>query len=371
MNAFDDLFDLEARAQSKMNAGCWAYLSGGAGREQTLFENTAAFDRYWLRPHLARSDCSTPSLQTSLFGRVLPLPVLLAPTSPLRLFHPEAELAVARAAAKTGTIVIVSTDSHYPLEDIAAAADGAWWFQLYAYRDTDLMLEMIDLAIDLGAEAIVVTMDAHFAGLRRRAARSGFSMPLDADYHLLRRFGVLQGDNPSSGRLERLALTADNLRAIRNRSSVPVVVKGVTRASDALLCEELGIECVIVSNHGGRQLDGTVSSIAVLEEVVGSVQKAAVLLDSGIRRGSDVVKALALGARAVCIGRPYIWGLAIDGQQGVQTVLSILQYEILDVLRQMSIPTLQHITADDVQKSSGVAPGSGMRLPQWWERSDG
>lgn len=371
MNAFDDLFDLEARARSKMTAGCWAYLSGGTGREQTLFENTAAFERYWLRPHLARSDCSSPSLQTSLFGRVLPLPVLLAPTSPLRLFHPEAELAVARAAAGAGTIFIVSTDSHHPLEDIAAAADGAWWFQLYAYRDTDLMLEMVDLAIDLGAEAIVVTMDAHFAGLRRRAARSGFSMPLEADYHLLRRFGVLQGDNPSSGRLERLPLTMDDLRTIRNRSSVPVVVKGVARASDARLCDELGIDCVIVSNHGGRQLDGTAPSIAVLEDVVGSVQNAVVLLDSGIRRGSDVVKAVALGARAVCIGRPYIWGLAVDGQQGVRAVLNILQDEISDVLRQMSIPTLQHISADDVQRISGVVPDSGTRLSRRRETSDG
>ncbi|BCG85461.1 alpha-hydroxy-acid oxidizing enzyme [Mesorhizobium sp. 113-3-9] len=349
MTSDRNLADIERAARARLDDALWAYLDGGAGSENTIADNSAAFCQYWLRPRLPRVDCSNPSQQTPLFGRMLSMPLLLAPTSPLRIFDEGAEIAVAAAASAAGLITIVSSDSHYPLEDIARAAGGSWWFQLYAYRDMDTVKEAIRLADEAGAEAIVVTMDAHFPAERLRTQRSGFVTPAATDFHLLRRLGVLSGSAPSSARIERLPISLSQLSHIRRMSRLPLVVKGVTRGEDARHCLDVGADGLIVSNHGGRQLDHVVPTLVALREVVEAIHtRIPVLLDGGIRSGINIATALALGAYAVCIGRPYVWGLAAGGQQGVAEVILILRRQLKDTLRQMGVPTVQELCRDDL-----------------------
>jgi 4-hydroxymandelate oxidase len=263
--------------------------------------------------------------------------------------HADAELATARAAVEAGTVSIVSTDSHYPFPAVAAVAGKNCWFQLYPYRTQADVEAMIDMVLDAGAAALVVTVDARFPARRISARRAGFRTPPHVDFGTLRLLGILAGDVPADARLERLPLTWDDLARIRRRVKVPLLVKGVLHPADARRCCELGADGVIVSNHGGRQLDGVVPSLVALEEVAGEVRDhCAVLFDGGIRSGVDVVKALALGAHAVCIGRPYLWGLSIGGEAGVKAVLTLLQREVEDTLLQLGLAAVSDIRPDCV-----------------------
>ena len=339
-----DLDEIERAAQHSMPKGYWAYLAGGAGTETTVSGNSAAFSAHRLVPRIPIENCCAPIISRMQFGRLLAMPILLAPTSPQRLFHPEAELASARAAAASGTITIVSTDSHFELRDIAGAAGGAWWFQLYAYRSRVDVEQTVRMAEDAGVEAFVVTMDAHFAARRLSAVRAGFATPPEVDFSILRRLNVLTGMTPPSARIERLPLTWDDLGWIRRYTRLPLLVKGIMRPADAGRAVDMGFDGIIVSNHGGRQLDQVEPSLFALQKVADALPKScALLLDGGIRSGIDIVKALAIGASAVCIGRPYLWGLHLAGEQGVRAVLSLLANELRDTLRHLGVARLDDL----------------------------
>jgi 4-hydroxymandelate oxidase len=362
LNALWTVGDVERAAHAALDPATWAYVAGGAGSERSVRANVSAFDAVWLRPRLLARPCARPATATSVLGQELSLPVLLAPTSPQRLLHADAELATARAAAAAGTISVVSTDSHYRFPAIAEQAAERCWFQLYAYRSRADVEATIEMAIAAGATALVVTMDAHFQAGRISARRAGFRTPEWIDFGNLRALGILDGEVPANARLDRLPLTWEDLEWIRRRSPVPLLIKGLLHPADARRCVELGADGVIVSNHGGRQLDGVVPSLIALEAVAREVRdECAVLLDGGIRSGIDVVRALALGAHAVGIGRPYLWGLAVAGQQGVEAVIAILRRELEDALLQLGLPTVAAVESDCVAEVRWAPPAGGER----------
>ncbi len=349
MNSADllTLGDFERAARNKLDDAIWAYVAGGAGEERTIRANLAAFDEVWLRRRIASDRGERPQTAVSILGSSNAIPVLLAPTSPVKILHPDAELACGRAARKAGVTSIVSTDTHYSFPEIRAESGSDCWFQLYAYRSRDDVEATVDMAISAGAKAIVVTMDADYAARRISTTRAQFKKPADVDFGTLRALGIISGETPAGARLERLPLGWDDIEWIRRRTSLPLVVKGVVHPDDARRAFEMGVDAIIVSNHGGRQLDCATPSLVALQEIVGAVGDAqTVLFDSGIRSGVDVVKAIALGADAVCIGRPYLWGLSIGGQQGVELVLELLAGEIEDTLLQMGLSDIAAVGPD-------------------------
>jgi 4-hydroxymandelate oxidase len=341
------LNDVECAARAAVDPSIWAYVAGGAGSERTIDANTGAFGDIWLQPRALSNLTTAPDTQVDLMGKRLSMPVLLAPTSPQRLLHADAELATARAAVEAGTVAIVSTDSHYPFPEIAREAGRTCWFQLYAYRSRLDVEATIEMAQEAGASALVLTVDATHPAQRVSAKRAGFQTPTHVDFGTLRMLGVMAGAVPPAGRIPRLPLVWEDLSWIRRRTSRPLFVKGIVHPQDARRCIDVGADGVIVSNHGGRQLDYVVPSVIALERVAAEVRNdCIVLMDGGIRSGVDVVKALALGARSVCIGRPQLWGLALGGQAGVGTVLAILKREIEDVLLQLGLSKISEVGPD-------------------------
>jgi 4-hydroxymandelate oxidase len=341
------LDDYETAARAVLDPATVAYVAGGAGSERSVAANRAALDRLWLRPRVLTPPAAEPDCSVTIMGSALSLPVLLAPTSPVRLLHPDAESGVARAAAAAGTIAMISTDSHEPYPAVAAAARGATWFQLYAYRSLDDVARTVGMAEEAGAGALVVTVDGTWAAQRVSARRAGFALPGEVDFGTLAQLGIHAGHPPPSARLDRLPLTWDDLAWLRGRTALPLVVKGVLHPADARACADAGVDGVVVSNHGGRQLDGVVPGIVALPAVVDAVgTDTTVLFDGGIRSGIDVVRALALGARAVCLGRPYLWGLALAGERGVGSVLNLVADELRDALRQLGLASVGAITGD-------------------------
>ena len=287
------------------------------------------------------------------------LPVLVAPTALHALADPEGEVATARAAAAAGSLLILSTLSSRTLEDVAeASGDGRRWFQLYVQKDRDLTAELVKRADAAGYSAIVLTADLPVVGARDRDIRNDFQLPGDVLYVNMR------VQRPPGGRGSGLAsfigfqgdpsLGWNDVPWLRSLTDLPFVLKGVVRADDALRAVEAGFESVVVSNHGGRQLDGTVASMDALPEVVEAVAgRAEVLVDGGVRRGSDVLKALALGARAVLLGRPVLWGLAVDGEEGVRRVLSLLAAELDIAMAIAGCATVGDATPDLVARTGG------------------
>jgi 4-hydroxymandelate oxidase len=343
------LADVEEASEAVLDEATWAYLAGGAGDDRTVRGNVAAFESVWLRPRVLEAGSTTPDTGVTLLGRELSMPILLAPTSPMRLMHEDAELAVARAATREGVCSIVSTDTQHPFPEIAAATDECCWFQLYCYRSKRDIEATIDMAQEAGASALVVTVDAYYSARRIRTQRAGFSTPDFVDFGTLRALGVVEGEIPPGARFDRLPLTWEDIEWIRERASVPLLIKGVLHPADARRCVEAGADGVIVSNHGGRQLDGVVPSIVALEQIAPAVRDdCTVLVDGGIRSGVDVVKALALGAHAACIGRPYLWGLSIAGDAGVEAVLAMLRRELEDALRQLGVGSVAEVDGDSI-----------------------
>lgn len=355
------LADLEAAARMALDHATWTYLAGGAGSERGIAGNLEALGSVWLQPR-ALTGGAPPQTGLTLFGTRLSLPVLLAPTSPQRLLHPQAELATARAAAEAGSISIVSTDSHYPFSEIAAQSPERCWFQLYAYRSQRDVDASLDMAAAAGATALVVTVDAAFSARRLSTRRAGFHVPPDVAFGTLRALGIGDGSVPPSGRTDRLALNWSDLDRLRQRWKGPLLLKGVLDPRDARRGVECGVDGLIVSNHGGRQLDAVVPSLWALQRIVEHIGRAhPLLLDGGIRSGTDVIKALAMGAHAVCIGRPYLWGLALDGQAGVHSVLTLLQAELQDAMRQMGLALLDEIGPDCLVDPRDLHPRSAVR----------
>jgi isopentenyl diphosphate isomerase/L-lactate dehydrogenase-like FMN-dependent dehydrogenase len=321
--------DFEQAAREALDPGAYGYYAGGAGDERTLRANVEAFARWELRPRVL-VDVSEVSTATTVLGEEIALPLLVAPTAFQRLAHPEGELATARAAAAAGTVMCLSTlSSVSPPELAAAVPEAPLWFQLYWSRDRGFTRELVASAEEAGFRAIALTVDFPVAGRRERDLRAEFALPHDLPAPNLPVTLARKDFHAALGDVVDTTLTWRDLEWLRSNCSLPLIVKGVLTAEDALLAAEHGAAAVIVSNHGGRQLDGVPATLDVLPEVAEAVgERVEVLLDGGIRRGTDVLEALALGARAVLAGRAVLWGLAVGGEEGVGSVLALLRQEI-------------------------------------------
>src|SRR5256886_13646084 len=345
--------DFEGGARAILPKGIYDYFAGGAEDEAAVAGNRAAFAhwrfRYWLL-----TGASEPYLGLELFGRRLAMPIQLAPAATQKMAHPEGELAAARAATATGVVYCLSTLSTTSMETVATA-EGVRWFQLYVFKDRGITTDMVDRAEAAGYQAIVLTVDTPILGRRERDFRNAFGLPAGFQYENL--VGPLASAGPAEVGQSALAqyfsfqlnhaLTFADLEWLTSRTRLPVLVKGVVRADDARRSVSAGARGVIVSNHGGRPLDYSIATLdalpAVVDEVGGEVP---VLLDGGVRRGTDVLKALALGARSVMIGRPYLWALAVGGREGVRQLLEILREEIAVSMSLLGARRLDEVTPD-------------------------
>ena len=330
------LDDLEPLARERLSPTAYDYMAGGAEDEYTLRENRRAFERWQIVPRVL-VDVSTRTLATTVLGTPVSFPVLVAPMGFHSLAHPDGELATARAAAAAGTIMVASTASNYSLEDTAATGDAPRWFQLYVYRDREVTRSLVERAAAAGYRALCVTVDTPLVGRRERDIRNRFTLPPELSLgNFTSTTAATLPEATEDSALARYiaslwepALTWEAIDWLASLSSLPVVIKGILAPDDARLAVEHGVAAVIVSNHGGRQLDTVPGTCTMLPQVVEAVAgRAEVLLDGGVRRGTDVLKALALGARAVLLGRPVIWGLAIDGAAGAQRALEMLRAEL-------------------------------------------
>jgi 4-hydroxymandelate oxidase len=330
-----NLESLEPLARARLDPVLYDYIAGGAADEWTLAENRAAWSRLQLLPRMLRG-VAQRSLATTLLGTPVSFPVLVAPMGFHGLCHPDCEEATARATAAEGTIFCASTVSNVSLEQIAKASNGPRWFQLYVYRDREITRELVARAAAAGFSALCLTVDTPLAGPRERDRRNAFRIP--PHLQLANFTGDISRvrDQATGSSLSQYiasqwdaGLTWKDVEWLRSISPMPVVVKGVLAPDDAVLALEHGATGVIVSNHGGRQLDSVPASATMLEPVVQALGgRGEVLVDGGVRRGTDVLKALALGARAVLLGRPVLWGLTLDGADGVRAVLRHLREEI-------------------------------------------
>ncbi len=333
-----NISDFEILAKEKLSQMAYDYYSSGANDEITLRENCEAYKKIFLK-YRVLVDVSKRDLSTEVLGHKISMPVMIAPTAFHKMAHAEGESAVARAAAEAGTIMIVSTLSNTDIEEIVKASNeknGTVWFQLYVYKDREATKELIKRAEAAECKAIALTVDAPFLGTRERDVRNKFNLPEGLSVrNLIPASKENLPDKNTSGITSYFAdyldpaVTWKDIQWIRSITSLPLLVKGISCKEDALLAVQHGVDGIVVSNHGGRQLDTCRSTIDVLPEVSDAVQdKTEILIDGGIRRGTDVIKAIALGAKAVLIGRPVIWGLTVDGQNGVSAVLEIFRKEL-------------------------------------------
>ncbi|MBL7850066.1 MAG: alpha-hydroxy-acid oxidizing protein [Cyclobacteriaceae bacterium] len=389
---------LEDKAKDSMTPEAWAYIAGGAGLESTVAANRQDFESLKIVPRMLR-DTSQRDTSTSLLGRTLASPLLLAPVGVLEMVHPEADLAVARAAASLGVPYIFSNQASRPMEEVAAVmGDSPRWFQLYWSKSNDLVASFVQRAERVGCQAIVVTLDTTHLGWRTRDLSIAYLPFLEgkgiAQYtsdpvfqrlmdepsppmarprvtaSLLSGLIKMVNAYPGSGFLKKLksgrpqkavqkftsiysnpALTWKDLAFLRQQTRLPILLKGILHPDDAALALDHGIDGIVVSNHGGRQVDGSISTIAALPAIAAKVNgKVPVLLDGGVRGGADMFKALALGATAVCIGRPYVYGLAVGGADGVGEVLRNLMAEFYFTMGLAGINRVDEITRDTLAR---------------------
>jgi len=344
-----NIFDLEPRARAAVEAMAWEYLAGGAGDEITLRANRTRYDALELKPRMMR-DVSALDTSVTLFGRRHAFPIVLAPCGYHGLFHADGERGTARGAAAAGATMVVSSVATTPLVEVAKAADGPRWFQIYMQRDRAHTLDVIRMAEDAGYEAFMLTVDTPILGARDREKRAGFQLPAHLEMSNFPRltdgYGPNQHHDPSSIYNPYLdpSLTWDTIDWLRAHTKLPVLAKGVLAPEDAQLAIEHGAAAIVVSNHGGRNLDTVPATIDALPAVVAAVSgRVPVLVDGGIRRGTDVLKALALGATAVQVGRPYLWGLAVAGADGVTRAIEILRRELEGAMALCGVTTLAQI----------------------------
>lgn len=331
-----NVMDFERIARERLSPLAWDYYASGANDEITLRENRSAFDRLELHYKIL-VDVSQRSMRTRVLGHDISMPLVLAPTAFHRLAHPDGELATVRAAGAAGTIMILSTLSNTRIEDVVAAASGPVWFQLYVYRDRRVTQGLVERVEAAGCQALVLTVDAPLLGRRERDVRNRFHLPDGLVLENMLPAG-LEGLPPGAqdsglaayfAALLDPALTWSDVAWLRSITRLPIVIKGLVRPDDALRAVDCGAAAVMVSNHGGRQLDTSPATIDVLPAIADAVgTRAEILLDGGVRRGTDVIKAVALGARAVAIGRPVLWGLAAGGEAGLGRMLGLLRDEI-------------------------------------------
>jgi 4-hydroxymandelate oxidase len=326
--------DAERLAEQVVAPEAWSYIVGGAGDERTLRWNREAFSRFRLRPRVL-VDVSDVSTETTVLGTTVSMPALVAPMAFQQIAHEDGEVAMARGAAAAGALMCLSTVATSTPAEVATAAPGApRWLQIYVFRDRSVSDDVIEQALEAGFSALVLTADLPVYGIRHRETRTGFESPDDDVPALVaaRERGGDTDEHHTLGLLEP-GLEWNYVTELVERWKVPVIVKGLVTAEDAILACDHGASAVVVSNHGGRQLDGAIASLEALPEVVDAVgDRAEIYLDGGVRRGTDVVMALALGARAVLVGRPAMYGLAFGGSKGVEQVLEILREETENAL---------------------------------------
>jgi L-lactate dehydrogenase (cytochrome) len=365
--------ELRELARKTVPRPVFDYVDGAAWDEVTARRNRSAFEAVTLHPR-ALVDVSAVDTSTTVFGQSVALPILAAPTGLTGLTHPDGEPAVARAAHAAGSLYTLSTMASYSLEELAEAAPGRRWFQLYVMTDRGLVAELLDRAEAAAYEALMLTVDVQVAGVRERDVRNGFSVPPRITLKtvgqgithprwsagFVARPRITPGNLGWSGSTARTletsvnrafdpTVTWDDLAALRERWRGPIVVKGVMRADDAVRCVEHGADGIVVSNHGGRQLDGAAATIDALPAIAEAVgDRAEIYLDSGVRRGTDVVKALALGARAVMIGRPLVYGLGAAGEAGARRAFAILAAELKIALALAGYPRIAELGPDAV-----------------------
>jgi 4-hydroxymandelate oxidase len=330
-----NLEDYETEAKSLLPQMIFDYIARGSGDQLTLRANREAFGRRRLLPRVLLG-IEKPDLSTTVLGQKIDLPVLLAPAGLHRLVHADGEQASARAACAAGTIFVASTASTFALEEVAPHC-GPWWFQLYVFKDRELTRHLVERAEKAGAQALVVTVDTPASGRREADERNRFTLPEGVIWANFSNTVFADMASMSEGSSLTTYISAnfdrtlswDDLDWLASITSMPVIPKGILHPDDARLAVEHGARAIVVSNHGGRQLDSAIASLDALPAVAEAVAgRAEILIDGGVRRGGDVIKAIALGARAVMIGRPYIWGLAVDGEAGVLRVLQLLAGEI-------------------------------------------
>ena len=344
-----NLHDLEPDAAKILPPGPFGYIAGGAGDEWTLHENRRAFDDVRIMPRRL-TGFALPDMSTTVLGAKMSVPVMIAPMSGHGLAHVSAEAGTAKGAGAAGTIFCAPTMSNVTLEDIAAATPGPKWFQLYYARDPGLNRAFIQRVEAAGYAAIVFTLDLEFPGNREADRRNAFSFPNSLP------FPNLPGAAATGGfaglrDVVKGNLSWSDLEFLRKESKLPIVVKGVLSPEDAKLCVARGASAVQVSNHGGRQLDGVPASIAALPGIVAAVGgRVPIILDGGVRRGIDVFKAIALGASAVAIGRPALYGLALGGWQGVKSVIDKLRGEFMLAMKLSGCAAVSGITRAHVTK---------------------
>jgi lactate 2-monooxygenase len=351
---------LEELARERLDPEPFGYVAGSAGTESTARANRAAFDRWRIVPRFLR-DVSSRDLSTTVLGTQFPAPVALAPIGVQGILHPEAERAVARAAGALGIPMVLSTVSSYTLEDVAAEADGPKWFQLYWPREREVAASLVARAKAAGYAALVVTLDTYILAWRPRDLARGYLPFLhrmglanyESDPAFLAGLAKSPEEDPLSSVVRWMTMFGDptktwaDLAWLREQWDGPLVLKGVLHPDDARHAADAGVDGVIVSNHGGRQVDGEIASLDALPDVVAAVgDRMEVLFDSGIRTGSDVIKALALGARAVLLGRPYAYGLGLGGEAGVTHVLRSLLAELELSMALAGTRCIDDLTAD-------------------------
>ncbi len=358
--AFTNLLELEDLARTHVPRATFDYIAGGAEDEVSLHRNREAYAHWALRPRVlvdvSKRDASTTVLETRVS-----MPILVAPTSFHGLVHPEGEVATAKGAAAAGTLMAVSTIATKTLEEIAAAAPAPRWFQLYAYRDRKVTEDLVHRAANAGYRAICLTVDTPLLGRREKDERNRFTLPPGLGIANLRPAGLEGMPEAEKGSafakyvadLLNESLTWRDIDWLKSVSRLPVILKGIMTAEDAKLAVDHRVAAIVVSNHGGRQLDSTLGTLDVLPEIVAAVKgRLEIYLDGGIRRGTDVVKALSLGAKAVLVGRPILWGLALGGADGVRAVLEHLHTELDTAMALAGRATVKEIDASVVQRAA-------------------
>jgi 4-hydroxymandelate oxidase len=359
--------DFRNAAQARLTSHVWDYLSGGSGDESAVDANRAVLDGLWLRPRVL-TGVAEPDLGTTVLGRSLRLPLGIAPMAHHRLFHQDGEAATARAAGEAGALFVSSIFANRTLEEMAGQSSGPLWLQLYWLRRRDQLEKLVTRAEEAGFDALVLTVDAPVVARRLRDMRNGFSVPqeiravnLDDEVMAATHRSVAGASALTLHSDEQFdsAITWDDLAWLRDRTTLPLLLKGVLTAEDAALAVEHGVAGVVVSNHGGRQLTGAVPAVAALPEIVAAVDgRCAVLVDGAFRQGVDILKALALGADTVLVGRPALWGLTCDGAEGVGAVLDLLRAELAQAMRLSGCADLSGVRSLLAASSSTPAPST-------------
>jgi 4-hydroxymandelate oxidase len=357
--AFTNLLELEELARAKVPRPAFDYVAGGADDEVSLRRNREAYGKWALRPRVL-VDVSSCDTSATVLGQRVSMPILVAPTAFHGLVHPEGEIGTARGAAAAGTIMVVSAIATRTMEEIAAAIAAPRWFQLYVWKDREVTAELVKRAARAGYRAICLTVDTPLLGRREKDERNAFTLPPGIGIANVRPAGLDGIPDSEHGSAfakyvkEMLdpAVTWRDLAWLRSLTSLPIVVKGIMTMEDAKIAVEHGVEGIVVSNHGGRQLDSTPATLDVLPEIVDAVRgRAEVFMDGGIRRGTDVLKAIALGARAVLVGRSPLWGLALGGADGVHAVLEHLRKEFALAMALSGRSSLDQIDRSMVQRA--------------------